>query len=118
MRLSAIKAGVVGVGFIGVAHVEALRRLGVDVVGVVGSTPQRAQAKADAANLPKVYDSIEAMAADPTIDAIHIATPNNVHAEQVRIVLDANKHVICEKPLGLNSTETADLVHGRRPPAW
>lgn len=110
MRLSDIKAGVVGVGFIGVAHVEALRRLGVDVVGVVGSTPERATAKAEAANLPKVYDSVAALAADPAIDAIHVATPNNVHAEQVRVCLDAGKHVICEKPLGLNSTETGDLV--------
>ncbi len=110
MRLSEIKAGVVGVGFIGVAHVEALRRLGVDVVGIVGSTPERAAAKADAANLPAVYDSIEAMAADPGIDAIHIASPNHAHAEQVRIVLDAGKHVVCEKPLALASDETADLV--------
>lgn len=110
MHLSEIKAGVVGVGFIGVAHVEALRRLGVDVVGVVGSSPQRARAKAEAANLPQVYDSIEAMAADPNIDVIHVASPNHVHAEQARIVLDAGKHVVCEKPLALTSEQTADLV--------
>jgi predicted dehydrogenase len=94
LRLSEIKAGVVGVGFIGVAHVEALRRLGVDVVGVVGSTPERAGAKAEAANLPAVYDSVEAMAADTAIDVIHIASPNHAHADQVRICLDAGKHVI------------------------
>ena len=110
MRLSEVKAGVVGVGFIGVAHVEALRRLGVDVVGVVGSTPQRARAKAEIANLPEVYESVEALAADPDIDVIHVASPNHVHAEQVRIALDAGKHVVCEKPLGVDSTETADLV--------
>ena len=86
MRLSEIKAGVVGVGFIGVAHVEALRRLGVDVAGVVGSSPERAEAKAEAANLPKVYESVEALAADPEIDVIHIASPNHVHADQVRAV--------------------------------
>jgi predicted dehydrogenase len=110
MRLSEIKAGVIGVGFIGVAHVEALRRLGVDVVGVVGSTPERARAKADAANLPTVYDSVEAMVADPAIDVVHVASPNHVHAEQVRMVLDAGKHVVCEKPLALTSEDTADLV--------
>lgn len=110
MRLSEIKAGVVGVGFIGVAHVEALRRLGVDVVGVVGSTPERAEAKARAANLPAVYESVEALAADPDIDVIHIASPNHAHADQVRICLDAGKHVVCEKPLALNSHDTSDLV--------
>jgi predicted dehydrogenase len=110
MRLSDIKAGVVGVGFIGVAHVEALRRLGVDVAGVVGSTPERAQAKAEEANLPRVYESVEALAADREIDVIHIASPNHAHADQVRLCLDSGKHVVCEKPLGVTSEETADLV--------
>jgi predicted dehydrogenase len=110
MSLKEVKAGVVGVGFIGVAHVEALRRLGVDVAGVVGSTPERAEQKAASANLPKVYESVAAMAADPEIDVIHIASPNHVHADQVRVVLDAGKHVVCEKPLALNSADTADLV--------
>ncbi len=110
MSLRDIRAGVVGVGFIGVAHVEALRRLGVDVAGVVGSSPERARAKAEAANLPKVYDSLEAMLADPTIDVVHVASPNDVHAEQALAVLAAGKHVVCEKPLAIDSTETAHLV--------
>jgi len=110
MRLSDIKAGVVGVGFIGVAHIEALRRLGINVAGVVGSSPERARAKADAANLPKVYDSLAELAADSEVDVIHIASPNYAHADQVRLALDAGKHVVCEKPLALNSADTADLV--------
>jgi predicted dehydrogenase len=57
MQLSEIKAGVVGIGFIGVAHVEALRRIGVDVVGVVGSSPERARQKAASAGLPEVYET-------------------------------------------------------------
>ena len=93
VRLSRITAGVVGVGFIGVAHIEALRRLGIDVAGVVGSSPERGRAKAEAADLPDVYDSVEALAADPNIDVIHVASPNNVHADQVRVCLDAGKNV-------------------------
>ena len=111
MRLNEIKAAVVGVGFIGVAHVEALRRIGVDVVGVVGSTPTRARAKAEAANLPEVFESIEALAADADIDVVHVASPNNVHADQVRVLLEAGKHVVCEKPLALTSADSADLVN-------
>ena len=102
MRLSEIRAGVVGVGFIGVAHVEALRRLGIDVMGVVGSTPERAAAKAEIANLPQVYESVEALVAAPDIDVVHIASPNHAHAEQVRVCLDSGKHVVCEKPLALD----------------
>jgi predicted dehydrogenase len=110
MHFNEIKAGVVGVGFIGVAHVEALRRLGVEVVGLVGSTPERARTKADAIGLDRVYDSVEAMASAPDIDVIHIASPNYAHADQVRTALDAGKHVVCEKPLALDSADTADLV--------
>jgi predicted dehydrogenase len=110
MGRSQIRAGVVGIGFIGVAHVEALRRLGVDVAGVVGSSPARAREKAEAAGLPPVYESVDDLAADPEIDVIHVASPNYAHAEQVRIALDAGKHVVCEKPLALTSADTADLV--------
>lgn len=110
MAFDEIRAGVAGVGFIGVAHIEALRRLGVDVIGVVGSTPERARSKAEAIGIRRVYDSVEEMAAAPDIDVIHIATPNYAHADQVRIVLDAGKHVVCEKPLALGSADTADLV--------
>ena len=110
MRFSEIRAAVIGVGFIGVAHVGALRRLGVDVVGVVGSTPERARAKAAIANLPKVYDSVEAVAADPEVDVVHVASPNYAHADQVRILIDAGKHVVCEKPLALTSADTKDLI--------
>lgn len=110
MGYSEVRAGVVGIGFIGIAHVEALRRLGVEVAGVVGSSPDRARRKAEAAGLPRVYDSVEDLVSDPGIDVVHIATPNYAHADQVRAVLAAGKHVVCEKPLALNSDDTADLV--------
>jgi predicted dehydrogenase len=110
MTVANIKAAVVGVGFIGVAHVEALRRLGVDVVGVVGSDAGRAGRKAASASLPRVYDDLDALLADPAIDVVHIATPNHLHAPQVRDVLAAGKHVVCEKPLALTADDAADLV--------
>ena len=110
MAVADIRAAVVGVGFIGVAHVEALRRIGVDVKGVVGSSPDRARAKAASAGLPTAYESFNALLADPEVDAVHVASPNHLHCEQVRAVLAAGKHVVCEKPLALNSAETADLV--------
>ena len=110
MRVSEVKAGVVGVGFIGVAHVEALRRLGVEVAGIVGSSPDRAAAKADSIGIDRVYDSVEEMAADPAIDVVHLASPNYAHADQARVVLGAGKHVVCEKPLALSSADTAELV--------
>jgi predicted dehydrogenase len=104
-----MKAAVVGSGFIGSAHVEALRRIGVEVGGVVGSSAERARAAAADMGVP-AFTSLEAALADPTIDAVHLATPNHLHYAQARAVLDAGKHVVCEKPLALTSDETADLV--------
>jgi predicted dehydrogenase len=102
-----IRAAVVGTGFIGVVHVEALRRLGVEVVGVVGSSPERAAAKE---GLPAPYPSFEAMLADASVEVVHLTTPNHLHFEQARAALLAGKHVVCEKPLAMTSAETAELV--------
>jgi predicted dehydrogenase len=110
MAFTDLSAGVVGVGFIGVAHVEALRRLGVNVAGVVGSSPERARQKRETASLPRVFESISELIADPEIDVVHIASPNHLHYEQAKAVLAGGKHVVCEKPLALDSEQTADLV--------
>jgi predicted dehydrogenase len=105
-----IKAAVVGTGFIGVVHVEALRRLGIEVTGIVGSTPERAAAKAQAAGLPAPYPSFEAMLDDPTVEVVHLTTPNRLHFEEAKAALAAGKHVVCEKPLGMDSAETGELL--------
>jgi predicted dehydrogenase len=109
-RLSSLRVGIVGTGFMGVAHTEALRRLGIPVVGIVGSTPARAREKADTANLPEVYDSLEVLLSDGAVDAVHITSPNHLHYPQVKAVLAAGRHVICEKPLALTSAETTELL--------
>jgi predicted dehydrogenase len=107
---SGLTAGIVGTGFMGVAHTEALRRLGITINGIVGSTPERAQQKAAQVNLPPVVDSLDALLADPAIQVVHITTPNHLHYDQVRAVIDAGKHVVCEKPLAVSVAEGEDLV--------
>ncbi|MBC8074878.1 MAG: Gfo/Idh/MocA family oxidoreductase, partial [Chloroflexales bacterium] len=102
--------GVVGTGFIGVVHVEALRRLGIPVLGVVGSSAARAEAKAGAMGVP-VYQSYEALLADERIKAVHLTTPNYLHYPQVKAAIAAGKHVVCEKPLALTSAESGELLH-------
>ncbi len=101
-----LKAAVAGTGFIGAVHVEALRRLGVKVIGVCASTPERAEAK----GLAPAYESYEAMLADPHVDVVHVTTPNHLHHAQVRNALAAGKHVVCEKPLATTSAESAELL--------
>ena len=105
-----IGAAVVGTGFIGVVHVEALRRLGVQVYGVVGSSRERAASRARELGLPPAYESFQAMLDDPRIDVVHITSPNHLHHEHAKAALAAGKHVVCEKPLAMTSTESADLL--------
>src|SRR5919202_3736171 len=108
--LRELRAAVVGTGFVGIVHVEALRRLGVEVVGVVGSSPERARAKAALVPLPEPYESFEAMLADEGVDVVHLTTPNHLHYPQVKAALEAGKHVVCEKPLALDAAQSAELL--------
>jgi len=100
---------VVGTGFIGEVHVEAMRRLGVRVRGVVGSSPARAAERAAALGLP-AYSSFEEMLADSLVDVVHITSPNHLHYAHAKSALAAGKHVICEKPLTMTSAESGELV--------
>lgn len=108
--LSEIGAAVVGTGFIGVVHVEALRRLGVQVHGVVGSSRDRATVRSRELGLPPAYESFEAMLADPRVEVVHITSPNHLHHEHASAALRAGKHVVCEKPLAMTPAESAELL--------
>ena len=102
---------IIGTGFIGPVHAEALRRLGLTVRGILGSSATKSEQRGAAAGagrrLPRFRRGAEPMTA---VDAVHITTPNQFHHEMAKRSLLANKHVICEKPLAMNSQETADLV--------
>src|ERR1700730_18188189 len=108
--ITEIGAAVVGTGFIGVVHVEALRRLGVQVYGVVGSSHARATQRVAALGLPPAYESFEAMLGDPRVDVVHITSPHHSTSPQAVAALAAGKHVVCEKPLAMTSAETGELV--------
>src|SRR6202165_3479357 len=108
--LGELGAAVIGTGFIGVVHVEALRRLGVQVHGVVGSSSTRAAERSRAAGLPPAYESMEAMLADKKVDVVHITSPNHLHHAHATAALKAGKHVVCEKPLAMTAAESAELL--------
>jgi predicted dehydrogenase len=105
-----IGAAVVGTGFIGPVHVEAIRRLGHHVVGILGSSPEKSRRSADSLGLEKAYPSLAELLADPAVAVVHLASPNRHHYSQCQQVLAAGKHLICEKPLAATRAETADLV--------
>lgn len=106
-----LRAGIIGTGFIGPVHIEALKRLGVQITAICGSA-KGATAMADLWGIPEVYGDYDyqAMYRSPNVDVVHITSPNKVHVEQSLAALKAGKHMICEKPLGMNTRETAKLV--------
>ncbi len=97
------RAAIVGTGFMGATHREALARLGVEVVGIVGSSPATS-----------TYASFAAMLADPRVDVVHLTTPNDLHHAQALAVLAAGKHCICEKPLAMTARESRALLDAAR----
>jgi predicted dehydrogenase len=105
-----IGAAVVGAGFIGPVHVEALRRLGVPVRGILGRDDRESESACRAMGLPRAYRSLDEVLADPSVQAVHLAVPNVLHYTFARKVLEAGRHVICEKPLAMDSTQSAELV--------
>lgn len=107
---TSIGVALIGTGFIGPIHIEAVRRAGQNVVGILGSSPARSQAAAEKYGIPRGYANLDELLADSTVQAVHVTSPNRYHAEQTAAVLRAGKHVLCEKPLAMTSAESAALV--------
>ncbi len=109
--MKTIKAGVIGLGFIGPAHIEALRRTGlVDVVACADSRPDVAEKVAEQLNIPTFYTDHRELLRDPAIQVVHICTPNAFHFVMARDALQAGKNVICEKPLATTVAQARQLV--------
>ncbi len=107
-----LTAGVIGTGFIGPAHVEAIRRTALGSVAALADiNDEVAQQKADELGIPTAYGDYKALLADDSIDIVHICTPNHLHFAMAKEALLAGKHVVCEKPLAMNSAEANELVN-------
>jgi len=113
-RLGAV---VIGTGFISGLHIDALRRIGVPLRGVLPRDVRSARASG---RYRQVYDDLDAVCQDGTVDVVHVTSPNYLHASQVQQLLAAGKHVVCEKPLALEAeageamlaaARTAGVVH-------
>jgi predicted dehydrogenase len=105
-----VRAGLIGAGFVGPLHVEAVRRLGyVDVIGVAASSAESAEKKAERLKLDRAYSSYQELLADPMIEVVHICTPNYLHYPLALAAISSGKHVICDKPLALTSVEAREM---------
>jgi predicted dehydrogenase len=106
-----LRTAVIGTGFVGRVHVEAIRRLGfVDIAAIVDVNIAQAERYAKEFGAEKAVADYREVLADPTIDAVDICTPNTFHAPFAKAAMEAGKHVICEKPLATSAAAAAELV--------
>lgn len=108
--MKSLCAAVAGTGFMGVAHVEALRRLGITVHGILSSDLQKGIRINSELGLKKIYRTFDDICTDPNVDVVHLCTPNYLHHPMAKAALLAGKHVICEKPLANTATEAQELA--------
>ncbi len=105
-----LNAAIIGAGFMGPTHTEALRRIGVQVRGILGIDDAESKKAAKTLDIPKAYRNWQEALDDPDVQVIHITTPNKLHYQMAKEGLQAGKHILCEKPLAMNARESGELV--------
>ncbi|MBN1803864.1 MAG: Gfo/Idh/MocA family oxidoreductase [Sedimentisphaerales bacterium] len=109
--MAKIKVGVIGTGFIGPAHIEALRRLGnIEIAALAESTTELAKFKAELLGIEEYYGDYKQLLNKKDIQSVHICSPNYLHYQMAKESLEAGKHTICEKPLAISVAEAEELV--------
>ena len=107
--------GLVGAGFVGPHHIDAVRRLDfVDVVALATSNDSTARQKAQALGVPRSYGRYEALLDDPGVQVVHVATPNHLHYPVISAALARGKHVVSDKPLAVTAADARALVEQAR----
>ncbi len=111
INMRRLKTAFIGTGFMGKVHADAVRRLGnVELAAVASATREEAQAFAASQGIVKATGDYKEVLADPSIDAVHILTPNALHFPMAMAALEAGKNVLCEKPLCVTSAEARKML--------
>jgi predicted dehydrogenase len=110
-----IRWGVIGPGAIAVGFADAMSMVdGGEIVAVASREADRAQAYGDRFGVPRRYGDYSALADDPAVDAVYVATPQSRHRDDTLMLLESGKHVLCEKPFALNAGQGQEMVEAAR----
>ena len=104
--------GILATGMIARKFADTVNRMageGEKLIAAGSRSAEKAKAFAEEFGIPKYYGSYEELAADPDIDTVYIASPNNLHKEHTVLCLNAGKHVLCEKPFTTNARDAEEL---------
>src|ERR1044071_3509204 len=105
-----VRVAIAGTGFIGAVHARSARLAGASLVGVAASSPESARRAQAALGAERAFDSAEEMVSADDVDVVHICTPNHLHVPLAEAALAAGKHVVCEKPIALDSFGAQQLT--------
>ncbi len=108
--MTAIRAGIIGTGFMGGVHARAVRATGATLTRVSARTPEVARQGAEAMGATAAAESAEELLEADDVDVVHVCTPNHLHARLAELALKAGKHVICEKPLATTAEDARRLA--------
>ncbi len=109
--MSRYRWGIIATGNIAASLAEAINFVDdAELLAVASRSQESADQFGDKWNIPRRYPSYQQLAEDPDIDVVYIATPHNLHAENMKLCLNAGKHVMCEKPLTLNATQARECI--------
>lgn len=104
-----VGVGFIGVGFISSLHAAGVKRIeGTRLVGLFDTHPDLSHSKALEYGC-RAYSSVQELVGDPKIDAIFVLTPLKAHLPNVKLALEAGKHVLVEKPVGVSITEIQEM---------
>ncbi len=103
--------GIIGPGIIGRIHIDAVRRLPeASLVAVAASSAEKAETVARELRIPHAYGDYRRLLDNDAVQVVHICTRNRTHHDIVKHAIEAGKHIVCEKPLATNSTETGKML--------
>ncbi|NLB80858.1 MAG: Gfo/Idh/MocA family oxidoreductase [Clostridiaceae bacterium] len=109
--MNKIKAGIIGMGYIGESHIEAVRRIGLcELYAIADTNAELAKVKAGYYGIEKCYNTVDELLNDSDIDAVHNCTPNFLHLEINKNIIKSGKHLLSEKPLCTTYPEAKELV--------
>jgi len=105
-----LRIGIIGGGFMARVHTVAARASGAVVVAIASASPESARRAATDLAIETAHESAADLIADPTIDVVHVCTPNASHAGYALAAIRAGKHVVCEKPLATSFEDADELA--------
>ena len=109
--METIRWGILAAGGIAGALAYAINHTeGAELLAIGSRDQAKAEAFGDRFQIPRRYGSYEALVADPDVDIVYVSSPHPFHYENMRLCLEAGKHVLCEKPFMLNAEQTASII--------